>query len=280
MAATGRLYIVATPIGNLGDVSARARDILQSVDLVAAEDTRVTRKLLDRFQIRARMISYREANEVRAASKLVQHLQTGQSVALVTDAGTPCISDPGYRLVRAAAEAGIEIVSVPGPSSVIALLSVSGLPTDRFSFEGFAPTKKAARRDALATLCGCGRTVVFFESPRRVVALLREIADTLSDPEVAVGRELTKLHEEVLRGKASQVATEIEKKTPRGEFAVAISIPANRSECVESEAARTEIERLLDGGLSPRDIATVLKPAGVSRSAVYAVAAERPTSDE
>ncbi len=280
MAATGRLYIVATPIGNLGDVSARARDILQSVDLVAAEDTRVTRKLLDRFQIRARMISYREANEVRAAAKLVEHLQAGQSVALVTDAGTPCISDPGYRLVRAAAEAGIEIVSVPGPSSVIALLSVSGLPTDSFSFEGFAPTKKAARRDALATLCGCGRTVVFFESPRRVVALLREIADTLSDPEVAVGRELTKLHEEVLRGKASQIATEIEKKTPRGEFAVAISIPANRSECVEGEAARTEIERLLDGGLSPRDIATVLKPAGVSRSAVYAVAAERPTSDE
>jgi 16S rRNA (cytidine1402-2'-O)-methyltransferase len=280
MAATGRLYIVATPIGNLGDVSARARDILQSVDLLAAEDTRVTRKLLDRFQIRARMISYREANEVRAASKLVEHLEAGRSVALVTDAGTPCISDPGYRLVSAAAEAGIEIVSVPGPSSVIALLSVSGLPTDRFSFEGFAPTKKAALRDALATLRGCGRTVVFFESPRRVVALVREIADALSDPEVAVGRELTKLHEEVLRGNASQISTEIEKKVPRGEFAVAVSIPANRSEHVDGEAARSEIERLLDGGLSPRDIATVLKPAGVSRSTVYAIAAERPTSDE
>lgn len=273
MAAAGRLYVVATPIGNLGDASSRAIEVLRAVDVVAAEDTRVTRKLLDRFDIRVSTVSHRDANETRSAPKLIERLQAGESVALVSDAGTPCISDPGYRLVKAAGEAGVEVVSVPGPSSVIALLSISGLPTDRFSFEGFPPTKKAALQAALEELRGCGRTVVFFESPRRVVGFLSELGQSLSEPEVAVGRELTKMHEEVLRGRASEVAARIEENRPRGEFCVAVAIPAEDPRQAGADAARAEIERLLTAGLSPRDVATVMKPAGVSRSLVYEVAA-------
>lgn len=273
MAAAGRLYVVATPIGNLGDTSPRAIEVLRDADVVAAEDTRVTRKLLDRFEIRVPTVSYHDANEARSAAKLVARMAAGESVALVSDAGTPCISDPGYRLVKAAADAGIEVVSVPGPSSVIALLSVAGLPTDRFSFEGFPPTKKAGLQAALAQLSGCGRTVVFFESPRRVVGFLQEVGRALSDPDVAVGRELTKMHEEVLRGSASEVAALIEGGESRGEFCIAVSIPPADSDRVRDDDARAEIERLLQAGLSPRDVAIVMKPAGVARNLVYEVAA-------
>jgi 16S rRNA (cytidine1402-2'-O)-methyltransferase len=273
VAAAGRLYVVATPIGNLGDTSPRAIEVLRAVDVVAAEDTRVTRKLLDRFEIRAATVSYHDANEARSAEKLLARLAAGESVALVSDAGTPCISDPGYRLVKAAADAGVEVVSVPGPSSVTALLSVAGLPTDRFSFEGFPPTKKTALEASLEKLRGCGRTVVFFESPRRIVAFLQELAHALSDPDVAVGRELTKMHEEVLRGPASDVAARIEGGESRGEFCVAVSIPTEDTGRVETGRARAEIERLLTAGLSPRDVAIVLKPSGVARKTVYEVAA-------
>ncbi len=266
----GRLYVVATPIGNMGDLSPRAIEILGSVDVIAAEDTRVTGRLLERIGVKKRMVSYREETERRLAPGLVARLTEGQSIALVSDAGTPGVSDPGYRLVRAAADAGVEVVTVPGPSAVVALLSISGLPTDRFAYEGFAPSKASARRHALERLRGAGRTVVFFESPHRVIALLEDIADILGDPPVAVGRELTKLYEEVLRGSASEIAAHFTTHAPRGEFSVAVHL-----EAAETELAGDELERrvaaLIAEGRTTREIAAALKPSGAHHREIYAV---------
>jgi 16S rRNA (cytidine1402-2'-O)-methyltransferase len=266
----GRLHVVATPIGNMGDLSPRAAEVLGSADLVAAEDTRVTGKLLARIGAKARMVSYREQTEHRWADELVARMLDGQSVALVSDAGTPTISDPGYRLVHAAAAAGIEVVAVPGPSAVIALLSISGLPTDRFRFEGFAPTKAAARRRLLESLRGAGSTVVFYESPHRVADFLLEVADALDDPPVAVGRELTKMHEEVRRGPASEVAAHFTAKEPRGEIVVAVRLEAAEEE-LAGEALEAAVRRLHDLGLAAREIAARLKPRGAHRREVYEV---------
>lgn len=265
----GKLYVVGTPIGNLGDVSARAGSVLASVDVVAAEDTRISRRLLDHLGVSAKLVSYREETEHRLAPQLVERLRAGESIALVSDAGTPCISDPGYRLVRAAADAGIAVVSVPGPSAVIALLSVSGLPTDRFSFEGFPPPRAGARRALLESLRGCGRTVVFYESPRRVIALLDELADTFGDAPVAIGRELTKVHEEVLRGRARELADLLRERGTRGEFVVAIHAAQSEGGALAGEALQAEVRRLLGEGLHVREIAERLKPKGVPRRAVY-----------
>ena len=271
MAEAGKLYVVATPIGNLADLSLRAREVLGSVDVVASEDTRVTGRLLERCGISARQTSYREQNEARLAPRLVERMLDGESVALVSDAGTPCISDPGYRLVRAAAEAGIEVVAVPGPSAVTALLSVSGLPTDRYVFEGFLPTAKAPRRRAIESLGVAGATVVLYESPRRVVGLLEDLATLLGDPPVAVGRELTKRFEEVLRGRASEIAERLKTAGARGEFVLAVSPPRATGELggAELEAA---VEELFAEGLSTKDVASQLKPRGASRREVYDIA--------
>ncbi len=266
----GRLFVVATPIGNMGDLSPRAAEVLAAVDVVAAEDTRVTGKLLARVDAKNRMVSYREQTEHRLSGELVERMLAGESVALVSDAGTPTISDPGYRLVRAAAEAGIEVVAVPGPSAVVALLSVSGLPTDRFRFEGFPPPRTSARRRSLESLRGAGTTVVFYESPHRVVAFLHEVAEALGDPEVAVGRELTKMHEEVLRGTASTVAAGLSAREPRGEFVVAVRVEHDAEELIGHALAR-EVEALAAEGLSAKEIAARLKSRGAHRRDVYAV---------
>lgn len=267
--AAGRLSVVATPIGNLGDLSPRAAETLAGADLIAAEDTRVSARLLALAGARKEMVSYREETERRLAGELVSRMLAGEHVALVSDAGTPGISDPGYRLVCAAAEAGVEVVAVPGPSALLALLSVSGLPTDRFRFEGFAPPKSAARRRLLESLATETTTVVFYESPRRVVALLADVADVLGDPRVAVGRELTKMHEEVLRGAASEVAAAIEARGPRGEFAVAVRVEAEVA-APDEETLGAEVSALAAAGKSARDIAAELKARGVHRRDVYA----------
>jgi 16S rRNA (cytidine1402-2'-O)-methyltransferase len=271
----GRLYVVATPIGNLSDLSPRAVEVLSRVDVVAAEDTRVTGKLLARVGIDARLVSYRDHNERVMAPKLIERLQQGESVALACDAGTPCISDPGYRLVHRAAEEGIEIVSVPGPCALTALLSVCGLPTDRFSFEGFLPSRAPARRKALRAMDGAGRTVVVYESPRRVIALLDEVAELLSDPPVAVGRELTKLHEEVLRGSASHVAELLRSGSCRGEFVVAIYVAEREGVELQGEALEAEVRRLRARGMTAKDVAAALKERGVPRRLVYQIARTR-----
>jgi 16S rRNA (cytidine1402-2'-O)-methyltransferase len=199
--AAGRLYVVATPIGNLGDMSARARDTLQSCGLIAAEDTRHTGVLLKAFGITTQQVSLHEHNEAARAQDIVGRLRAGVSVALVSDAGTPAISDPGFDVVRAAADAGIEVVTIPGPCAAIAALSIGALPTDRFCFEGFLPARAGARRQRLAGLAAESRTLVFYESPHRIKGTLEDCVQAFGEGRAAsVVREATKLHETVYRG--------------------------------------------------------------------------------
>lgn len=217
----GVLYLVATPIGNMEDITLRAIGVLREVDLVAAEDTRHTRTLFSRHGIETALTSYHEHNERAKASQLLKKLQKGESIAVVSDAGTPGISDPAYRLVSQAVSEGVSVVPVPGASSVLAALTVSGLPTDRFVFEGFLPWKKGPRMRKLTELANEKRTVVFFESPHRILRLLTELEELWGRRQVSVARELTKRFEEVLRGTAGEVRAALEKKgTPRGEFVV------------------------------------------------------------
>jgi 16S rRNA (cytidine1402-2'-O)-methyltransferase len=265
----GRLYVVATPIGNLGDLSPRAVQILGAVDLIAAEDTRVSGRLLKSAGISTKMTSYRDENETVLAPKLVARLLDGQDIALICDAGTPTIADPGYRLIKQASGAGVEIVSVPGPSAVTALLSVSGLPTDRFAFEGFLPSRGAARDRAIAKLGELDCTVVVYESPRRVERLMSELAAQLGDPQVAAGRELTKMHEEVLRGTASEVARTLSGRTLKGEFVVAIRASSREQPRLRGADLERYVAERRAAGVSMRDIAADLKERGVPRREVY-----------
>ena len=222
---SGRLFVVATPIGNLGDLSDRAREVLATVHRIAAEDTRHSGQLLGRLGIRSPMLSLHEHNEAGRVERILSCLEAGESVALVSDAGTPLISDPGYRLVRAARQAGFEVLAVPGPSSVIAALSVAGLPTDRFFFEGFLPARPAARRRRLEALADQPHTLVFLEAGRRVPAALDDLADILgSGREGAVCRELTKRFETTRSGSLAELADWIrgDATRVRGEFVILV----------------------------------------------------------
>ncbi len=216
----GRLYVVSTPIGNLEDVTIRAIEVLKRVDAIACEDTRHAKKFLQRYGIDKPLISYFEGNESRRASQLIEMLKEGKDIALISDAGTPTISDPGYRVVRMAREEGIEVIPVPGPSAIIAALSVSGLPTDRFIFEGFLPKKEGRRRKRLEELSGFEGTIVLYESPHRIERTLREILEIMGDRRVFIGREMTKVHEEYIFGWLSDVVGRVK---PRGEFVIVIS---------------------------------------------------------
>jgi 16S rRNA (cytidine1402-2'-O)-methyltransferase len=265
----GILYVVGTPIGNLGDMSARARETLARVRLVAAEDTRRTGRMLDAFGIGAQMLSFFEGNERQRIREIVARLEAGEDVALVTDGGMPGISDPGFRLVRAAAAEGIEVRVVPGPSAAIAALVVSGLPTDRFVFEGFLPKKAGERMRRLEELAKESRTIVCFESPVRVQILLRDLLAAMGDRQVAVAREMTKLHEQVLRGRASEVLAQIADVTLRGEVAVVIggAPSAPRSDLT---VFIPEAEALVDSGMRKREAAhEVAERHGVSANALY-----------
>lgn len=217
----GVLYIVSTPIGNLDDITLRAIRILQGVDLIAAEDTRKTRVLLDHLKITKPLLSYYSYNETRRTPELVKHLSEGKAVALVTDAGTPGISDPAFVLIRAALDGGRRVVPVPGASAVLPALIVSGLPTDRFVFEGFLPVKKG-RKSRLEELSRENRTIVIYESPFRIVKTVDEIHRVFGERKVAVVRELTKKFEEVVRGTTSEVFAELQRKAPRGEYVLVI----------------------------------------------------------
>jgi len=222
----GKLYLVATPIGNLDDVSKRALQVLQDVHMVACEDTRHTQILLRRYEIRAKhLTSYTEFNHRRKAVELVGQLGRGWDVALVTDAGTPGLSDPGEQLVRAAIDAGHEVVPIPGPAAAIAALVASGLPTREFTFVGFVEKKSGPRRRMLERLLGEGRTVVIYESPYRVVDLLADLAAVAPAARVVVARELTKLHEELVRGTAAELAERFGKTPTKGEVTVVIAPP-------------------------------------------------------
>jgi 16S rRNA (cytidine1402-2'-O)-methyltransferase len=218
----GMLYVVATPIGNLEDVTLRALRVLRQVDLIATEDTRRTRILLDHYQIATPLTSLYEHNEAHKAPTLARRLQEGISIALVSEAGTPLISDPGYRLVQLAIARGITVVPIPGPAAVIAAVTVAGLPTDRFVFEGFLPKKPGRRRKRLESLRGEGRTLIFYESPRRVYDVLGDMQALWGDRRVVVARELTKKFEEILRGRITEVRAQLAEHPPQGEVTLVV----------------------------------------------------------
>lgn len=219
---TGTLYIVSTPIGNLEDMTFRALRTLKEVSAIAAEDTRHTGKLLAHFQIHTPMTSYHDFNKEEKTLVLIKRLLEGDSFALVSDAGTPTLSDPGYYLIKTAITNHIPVSPIPGPAAAIAALSVSGLPTDRFVFEGFPARKKGKRDKQLETLKTDPRTLILYESPHRIVSLLTAIRDIMGERRVAMGRELTKLHEEVIRGTVSEVINQLAGKTPRGEITLIV----------------------------------------------------------
>jgi len=235
------LYLVATPIGNLADITLRALETLAAADILACEDTRVTRVLLDRYGIRRRMLAYHEHNEAEAAPRLVAMVESGQSVALASDAGTPLVSDPGFRLVQTAQERGIRVVPVPGPSAVLAALTAAGLPTDSFMFAGFLSSKAGQRRSRLETIQSVPATLVFFESPRRLAKSLAAMSETLGDRQAVVARELTKAFEEVRPGSLAELAAHYgEVGAPKGEVVICVAPPGE-----ETTTGAEEVDRLL-----------------------------------
>jgi len=266
---SGRLFLVGTPIGNLGDMTERAKEALAGVDVVAAEDTRRTGRLLSRFGIKRPLVSLFEGNEARRTAELLTGLREGKDVALVTDAGMPLISDPGHRLVRACVDEGIDVRVVPGPSAATAALAVSGLPSDRFVFEGFLPRKAGDRRERIRSLADERRTIVVFESPLRLETLLRDVLEEVGDRRVAVARELTKLHEEVVRGRVSEVLARIAGAEPRGEVVVVIEGRAWGDDVALAELV-VEARQLVDDGMRKREAASsVAKRHDASANAIY-----------
>jgi len=271
---SGTLYIVATPIGNWDDITLRALKVLETVDVIAAEDTRKTGKLLAHYGIRGRLVSCHEHNEKARTTELLQKLEAGLSVALVSDAGTPAVSDPGYHLVHSAVEQGVTVVPIPGVSAVIAALSVAGLPTDAFVFVGFLSKKQTRRIQQLHALAQETRTIIVYESPRRIVSLLREMESVLGDRYAVLSREITKIHEEFIRGAFSQIRMELDRRpTVKGECTLLIS-GSRGPETVSMDTIRADIEKAFKantGSLSSvvRDI---VERYGVSKSKIYAEA--------
>ncbi len=264
----GTLWLVGTPIGNLGDMTERAKEILANVDVVACEDTRRTRQLLTHFGIRAaRMLSFFEGNEARRISQVLGHLRDGWDVALVTDAGMPGLSDPGYRLVAACREEGLPVDAAPGPTAAVTALVLSGLPTDRFSFEGFLPRKGGGRGARLEEVREDPRTLVFYESPRRIEDLLRDALVVLGDRRAALCRELTKLHQEVLHGRLSEILARL--SDVRGEMVLVVE-GAGEPEAPDLEPLVARVRELIEEGASRKDaVARVAAESGVPKNALY-----------
>ena len=274
--STGTLYIVATPLGNLEDITLRAIRVLKEVAVIACEDTRRTVKILNRYEIRTPLFIFHEYNKVRAGASLLRRLRDGESVALVSDAGTPAISDPGFELVRETIGAGVHIEVVPGPSALVAALVVSGLPTDHFTFEGFLPVRREKRRKAMEALASETRTMIFYESPQRLPAFLRDAEEMFGDRRACVVRELTKIHEEILRGTIPELCAEISRReSVLGEITLVIGGGAKKVELSVEEVVRAALEG--DSG-SSRDLAReIAGRTGLSRKEVYAeILKQRP----
>src|ERR1041384_7983201 len=273
----GTLYIVATPIGNLEDISQRALRVLREVDLVACEDTRHTRKLLNHFGINTETISYHEHNERERAEELCLILESGKSIALVSDAGTPLISDPGFRLVNAAIEKNISVVPVPGAAAVVAALAASGLATDQFFFAGFLPARANARRARLEEFAAIPATLIFYEAPHRISATLRDAIDVLGDRQAVVARELTKLHEEFARGRLSELAERFAKPADaRGKIVLMISGESNNQESMTqpptspSQKLAARIARLTREGTDGKSaLKQAARELGLKRDEAY-----------
>jgi 16S rRNA (cytidine1402-2'-O)-methyltransferase len=268
------LHLVATPIGNLGDITLRALETLAGVDIIACEDTRITRRLTERYGISAQLRPYHEHNAEHARPKILEGLAQGASIALVSDAGTPLISDPGFKLVREASAAGHAVFALPGPSSVLAALSVAALPTDRFFFEGFLPAKSAARRARLSELSRIDASLVMFESGNRVQDTLADLAEIMGDRDAAICRELTKLHEEIKRAPLAELARESGALETRGEFVLVIGPPAAGAQAMTQDALDDLLRQQLATHSVKDAVAHAVELSGRPRREMYARALE------
>ena len=268
----GMLYLVPTPIGNLGDISERCRRILEEADFIAAEDTRVSLKLLNYLGIKKSLVSYYEHNKAFKGNVILDRILAGETCALVSDAGSPAISDPGEDLVRLCAEHGITVTAIPGPCAVITALSISGLPTGRFCFEGFLSTAKKSRKEHLASLVGETRTMIFYEAPHKLVSTLEDLAETFgSDRKISLCRELTKLHEEVVRTTLGEAIAKYTENGPKGEFVLVVDGAAPvEKEVPTAEDAGEMVKRLMTEGLSRKDaIKQTAKALDLPKNVVY-----------
>jgi len=274
---SGILYLVATPIGNLSDFSPRAKQTLSEVDFIAAEDTRVSLKLLNHFDIRKPLVSYHEHNMAASGEKILARLLGGESCALVTDAGMPAISDPGEALVRLCAEHGVTVSPVPGPCASVTALAASGLPTQRFCFEGFLSTAKRSRAEHLESLKNETRTMVFHEAPHKLTRTLKDMLDAWGDRDIALCRELTKLHEQFIRCKLSEALALYEQTPPKGEFVLVIAGAEKKEEPqADIETALALVSELREGGMKLKDACRVAaEQHGFSKNELYQAALAR-----
>ena len=264
------LYVVATPIGNLGDITLRALETLAGVDIIACEDTRITRRLTERYAITAELKQYHEHNAALARPKILERLAQGASIALVSDAGTPLISDPGFKLVREVSAAGHRVIALPGPSSVLNALSVAALPTDRFFFEGFLPPKQTARRARISELSRIDATLVLFESGTRVQDSLRDLAEAMGMRLAAICREMTKLHEDVRRAPVAELARSAETLETRGEFVLVIGPPAADAQTMTKDAVDELLRSSLQRDSLKDAVAHAVELSGRPRREIYA----------
>lgn len=273
----GTLYVCATPIGNLEDASIRLLKTLRKVHLIACEDTRRTGRLLERYHIKNRLISYHRHNLREREDYLIRCLQAGQDVALVSDAGMPAISDPGQELVARAIREGLQIVVIPGPSALISALALSGIDTTRFVFEGFLPSRAGQRRESLARLAGETRTIVLYEAPHRLLQTLQDIQETLGERKIAVARELTKKYEEVVRGTVEEVKRHFSLQPPRGEFTLILEGRQRAVPQVDAATLMREVEELIAGGIEKKQAFKIkAREYGLKKNDVYKLFFEKP----
>ncbi len=266
------LYIVGSPIGNLGDLSQRAVEVLNSVDFICAEDTRVTGVLLSKFGIKKPMISYHEHNARQRGEELLPRLLAGESAAVVTDAGMPCISDPGEEIVKLCAEHGIEVIAVPGPTAAMSALAISGLPTKRFCFEGFLSVTKRIRREHLRQLKDLPQTLIFYEAPHKLKNTLNDLLEELGDRRISLCREMTKVHEEVIRGTISEMTELYKEQEPRGEYVLVVEgVPEKAEEEMSlDDAAKLALSLEKEGMKPPEACKEAAKLSGFPKSQIYA----------
>jgi len=275
---TGKIYLVATPIGNLSDMSIRAIDTLKNADIIACEDTRNTIRLLNHFEIKGHLTSYHEYNKIDKAYELCEKVKEGKSIAFVSDAGMPAISDPGYELVDIAYKEGLEVTIIPGASAVVSALAISGISSRRFSFEGFLPVDKNEKKEILAELVNESRTIILYEAPHRLLKTLKEILEYIGDRNIAIVRELTKLHEEVLRGRLANIIAdyESEKVAIRGEYVLVIEGKSllekrcERQKSFEEISIREHYEKYIYDGMDKKEaMKAVAKDRGIQKRDVY-----------
>ena len=275
----GMLYLVPTPIGNLGDISQRCRETLENADFIAAEDTRVTLKLLNHLGIKKSLVSYYEHNKAFKGDKIVDRILAGETCALVSDAGSPAISDPGEDLVKQCAAAGIPVCAIPGPCAAITALSISAQSTGRFCFEGFLSTAKKSRREHLESLKNEHRTMIFYEAPHKLLATLADMAEVFGgDRSISLCRELTKLHEEVVRTTLSEAVAKYTEAPPKGEFVLVVAgAPAEKKEVSSETDAAARVAQLLQQGLSRKDaVKQAAAELGLPKNIVYDIALKNP----